>query len=302
MKVLFVTEQFCDCNPAAGVSNSYWYYIETWRQLGLGEYSVCHYDCRPAEQAFDEVHREAARFEPGVVLFTECWGHTHPIIHGLWSEFAARHIPVIAVWHDTAKVGAQDLDGVRLNVIVDVPQVRFPLRNGMALWVPINTEMFHPEEPRDIDILYASGRSNKTLPAQWIQASGLPVTWRAGQREEHLPMQEYAALYRRAKICVNFAQDNEGSAPQVKCRVWETLAAGALLLEQRNTETPGWLRPGVDYVEFSNPIELADRARYYLKHDDERRKIASSGYQQFNQRYSPALWWNVALAWSGKPL
>ena len=48
-------------------------------------------------------------------------------------------------------------------------------------------------------------------------------------------------------------------------------------MEQQNDETPRWLEPGTDYVEFSDERDLIEKTRYYLSHDDERSAIAAAG-------------------------
>ena len=54
------------------------------------------------------------------------------------------------------------------------------------------------------------------------------------------------------------------------------LATGAFVISEPITPNR-YLRPGVDYVEATSPSDMHEKVAYYLEHDDERRRIASSG-------------------------
>ena len=295
MNCLFIMEQWCDCNPACGVSGTHEYYLNTWRSLHLGRAFVVHYDNHPVDETIRNALAISKRNPIDLVVYTEVGGHPSAQVHALWPQFSARGIPVVAIWHDTVSIPSPDKDGVRLNVMVDTPQVKFPVRNSMGSWTPHDTSLFFDGHwDRDIDVLFPSSRAHKPLAAEWvvhIERAGIPVYWTGGQREQRLGWYEYAGLFRRAKIVINFCQNSPGGFQQMKGRVTEAIYSGCLLLEQTNPYTEALLRSNVDCVYFGSPKELVEKIRFYLARDDERIKIAESGRGRAFVDYSPSAWW-----------
>lgn len=299
MNILFVMEKWCDCNPDCGPSGTHHFYLETWKACGLGEVREINYDGRPPAETISKVLAECRQRRPDLVFFTECWGRESATgLAPLWPMLQQEGIPVVTVWHDTARAGVwRNLPGVALNVVVDLPEVRAPLPNAIALWVPQDPNLyFNTPIPRDIPVMHAGSRAANMKPGvlEWIKSLNYPVVCVGGPREDNLCWSEYASLYRRAKISLNFCRLPDG-VPQVKCRVWETIHSNALLLEEANPETAKWLRPGIDYVEFYSQRDCEEKIRHYLKHDEDRVRIAGSGYTRAQQDYSALQWWRRVL-------
>lgn len=84
------------------------------------------------------------------------------------------------------------------------------------------------------------------------------------------PLIEYMA---QAKINLNVHAEAEISWEP---RMQMLLATGAFVISEPITPNR-YLRPGVDYVEATSPSEMYEKVAYYLEHDDERQRIASSG-------------------------
>jgi len=84
------------------------------------------------------------------------------------------------------------------------------------------------------------------------------------------PLIEYMA---QAKINLNVHAEAEISWEP---RMQMLLATGAFVISEPITPNR-YLRPGVDYVEATSPSDMYEKVAYYLEHDDERRRIASSG-------------------------
>ena len=77
-----------------------------------------------------------------------------------------------------------------------------------------------------------------------------------------------------SKICLNIHAENEISWEP---RLQMMLACGAFVISEPVTPND-YLRPGKDYIEVSDEKELGETVSYYLSHEDERNKIAESGY------------------------
>lgn len=94
---------------------------------------------------------------------------------------------------------------------------------------------------------------------------------------------EYARLMNRAKIVFNRSIRGE-----INMRVYEAAACGALLFyERENREIRELFTDREDCVLYGDD-DLEDLLDYYLAHDDERTRIAESGWRKV-QAHTPAL-------------
>jgi hypothetical protein len=77
-----------------------------------------------------------------------------------------------------------------------------------------------------------------------------------------------------SRICLNVHAENEISWEP---RLQMMLACGAFVISEPVTPNT-YLRSGIDYIEVSNKDEMFETVSYYLVREEERRKIAESGY------------------------
>lgn len=91
-----------------------------------------------------------------------------------------------------------------------------------------------------------------------------------GQRR----FQDAAKIYAKAKISINIAMKEDANM-----RIWEILGAGGFLLTDRIPHIEELFKDGEHLVLYDNYDDAVDKARYYLKHDDERERIAKAGFE-----------------------
>jgi len=93
-----------------------------------------------------------------------------------------------------------------------------------------------------------------------------------------VPKEEYANAIVSTKINlgINSAQSRNLSSG----RTFEIPAAGGFLLAQRTIEHQNFYNEGREAEFFDSAEELADKARYYLKHDTARENIAAAGHKR----------------------
>jgi hypothetical protein len=239
------------------------------------------------------------------VFYTECGGIPSAQIHELWPWFAQRGIPVVAVWHDSQGGIVRDLDGVACNVIVDTRNLWPHIRNALPLWVPHHPNLFYDDgRHRPNDVAFPSSRNSKSIAAQYrafLEANGIPVHWRGGQREDRLSWYDYAEEYRHGKICLNFPRNSPDRTPQVKSRVTEALYCGCCLFEHGHEHLTDMLIEGKEYVSFTTPEDCLNKIRWHLEHPAVLRSIAEAGRNRAILDYSPRRWWNAVFNAVGKP-
>ena len=69
-------------------------------------------------------------------------------------------------------------------------------------------------------------------------------------------------------------------------RIWDVLGSGGFLLTNFQAEIPMYFKDGEDLVSFYSRDDMLDKAVYYAAHDDERKRIASSGRQKVEKYHS----------------
>ncbi|WMJ90222.1 CgeB family protein [Anaerocolumna sp. MB42-C2] len=69
-------------------------------------------------------------------------------------------------------------------------------------------------------------------------------------------------------------------------RIFDIMGAGGFLLTNYQAEIPEYFEIGKDLDTFGSQEELLYKVGYYLKHEDERKKIAFSGYQKVKQYHT----------------
>jgi hypothetical protein len=83
----------------------------------------------------------------------------------------------------------------------------------------------------------------------------------------------------RAKISINRHGEIAG-AYAVNMRMYESTAAGAMLLTEDKTNLKDLFVPGTEVVAYRNNRDAAEKARYYLDHPEELAKIANAGQKR----------------------
>ncbi len=83
----------------------------------------------------------------------------------------------------------------------------------------------------------------------------------------------------RAKLSIN--RHGEIAGPYaVNMRMYESTAAGAMLLTEDKTNLKDLFTPGTEVVAYRNNRDAAEKARYYLDHLEELTKIAKAGQKR----------------------
>lgn len=127
---------------------------------------------------------------------------------------------------------------------------------------------------------------NRGVPCQLFIASHIKGGSPAGDTIE-----EYGSFLSRMRIMVNFS----ARTPSLKIitgRVWESIAAKALLLEEENEEILHYFVPFVHYVPFKNIVELDAYIRFFERHESLRQRIVEEAFAWFQRRYSQKRVWH----------
>lgn len=307
--LLFVTEKWCDCNPKSGLTNNKHNLFGSFESSLLGTYDIFHGDeyFLLHDQACDEaLVKKCKDSQPDLIVLS--WFPMYPMYARLETLSLIRsklQIPMVAIWFDTVIDWLMDtaesvIPFIDLNVVLDSTTAYLKRTNQpekyLPLWTPQDPCLFsNPNLNRDISISLVgtrAGRSDRLAGINALQQNGINLYQTGGQREQRVSVEEYACIYKRSQISLNFG----GPHTQYKGRIFEATLCGAMLLESENSETAKWFEPMVDYVPFADEADLVDKARYYLEHDADRRAIAAKGHQKAKEKYTGYTFWKTVLA------
>lgn len=87
-----------------------------------------------------------------------------------------------------------------------------------------------------------------------------------------------------AKINLNISLRSIVNGIPLRC--FDIMGAGGFLLTNYQADFEGIFESDKDYVYFEDTCDLMDKAGYYLEHEEERLKIAASGYQKVKNYHS----------------
>lgn len=85
----------------------------------------------------------------------------------------------------------------------------------------------------------------------------------------------------------------------IPLRVLDIMACGGFVLSNRQPEIAEYFEEGKEIVTFGSMEECFDKIRYYLAHEEERRKIAESGLRKVEAKFSYAT--GLTKLFAGKP-
>ncbi|MFZ5452856.1 MAG: glycosyltransferase family protein [Thermodesulfobacteriota bacterium] len=126
--------------------------------------------------------------------------------------------------------------------------------------------------------------------------SRFPVSLWGNRPDNQVHQQELGRIYSQARVVVN-----ESIQGEVNLRVFEALAAGALLLtEDVGPNLLGLFTPGKHLVTYSSQ-DLLDKAAYFLSHEEERRDIAEKGRERVYARHHTLARARQFLEYLGEP-
>ncbi len=318
-RVLFLTEKFCDADPACGPTNAESMVVGAIEATRLvGQTKRFYYDVLTRQVGGEEMNRmlleDCGVFQPQAVVYTPMMGllglQLNPSKDTL-KELRQRGVKIYTHLWDTCGREQEMVDWFHdvSDAIGDVASNadRFREEKFIQVWSAVDPRVFYDRGlPRDIDISFIGSvdPTGKKWPQRMmlinaLRAAGLSVVVRGGQRGQRIEWEEYATLLCRSKISLNFSINIPTPHSQIKGRVFESMACGAMLLEDNGDQTCRFFEPGVDFAVFDcgwdgarvRADDLIAKARHYLAHDGERAAIAASGHRKVTGRYSARAMW-----------
>jgi spore maturation protein CgeB len=172
----------------------------------------------------------------------------------------------------------------------------WPLALFDAGFDPARTEQSLFEHPRDIDLVFIGALHVNKMPllATVKKAFGrrcvmhgltsvkknvyFALRYGVPAWISPIAMEGYRSLYQRAKI--GFNVHNRGKYTVGSFRLFELPGNGVMQISDGGEFLEAFFQPGEEIVGYTAADELVDKIRFYLAHDEERRRIARNGFRR----------------------
>lgn len=299
MNILILMEKFCDLNPSTGITSANSNIVgslscttHTHQCFYYDEYFMHHN--KPIDE-FLLTYLESNR--PDVIFFSyyPFPNIQHNVSFATLDKIKEMGISTIFIWFDFVHKQIKDFvmqvaNHNTLNVIVDVyekPDERF-----LPMWVPQDENLFCWSDNKPTNVSFIGSRNGYYERSNYLSLTN-EVCISGGQREHRLSIDDYANLLKLTKISLNFPRKPDGCV-QAKSRIYESMLCGCLLMECENDAITKWFEPNVHYVLF-NENDFTQKINYYLNNEEERLRIAKSGYEKMKNDYSAQKWWDKVL-------
>jgi len=226
---------------------------------------------------------------------------------------------IVALYYDLAKQSLQRiyrafLTSTDIAVALDGPFGDTRVENSgvthLDLWTPLPAQFALSDRDRPYDVGFAGAipphyKDRRDCIAA-IEKSPFKFEGRGKTFGKWMTQDDYVAFHQECKIVVNFSGSDSVSpydyivplreraavVHNLKGRVLESIACGALLFESKNPVTPHYFTPGKDYVEFDNTEDLLAKLQIYLDDDALRQKVAASGHQKYRKTLTARHFWD----------
>ncbi len=304
--MLMLAEKWNGHNPELGPSTMDWIFFGSLEVSGLATFNRLNHDEYPNQYSFDKkVLNICLKKKPNLIFITS-WLLSPLRFKTMKIIKEQLRIPIVVVWGDSVnhmEEAESLLPYIKFNIPLESPSYYLQVTNQPEKYLPVtftplDPRIFcNPNMKRDIDVSFVG--TMKDHPDRYagisaLNSNGIEVFQSGGLEENRLSIDEYALVYKRSKIALNFCYHPSGMV-QIKGHVFEATSCGAMLMEADNPETAKLFEPMVDYVPFTDERDLVDKVRYYLAHDDEREEITANGHKKVNEKYNPEIFWQIVI-------
>ncbi len=302
--VLFICDHWCASNPKMGISEwetNLWKSLESLETFNIARFHYDKYYFHTGKQGDVALLEAIKDIKPDwvvVVIYKELGT---PVTMSL-PALASIECPVVSIWGDLEAIEQQvlctSLQPFMYKTVATASKSVADRFGYTYMHVPRDPRIFNnPQEKRDIDIVfsgsYGYGREERQEAMLHLLNNGIKLVHGGSEGGDHFTTEEYADRYKRAKLALSFSIARGVNV--VNARPFEAMNCGSMLLEQESLELAKLYTPFVDYVPWTDKEDLLKKVKYYLKHDDEREKIAYNGWKRTQELYSAKTFWEKIL-------
>lgn len=309
--ILFIIEKWVDCNPSTGKTNTYDNLIYTLEASNAATYSCFHYDeySLSHDDLDIQIIKECGEIKPDMIVFDFVSGYKNNVLPKTMQIISESFkIPIVLLLFDSAyklvlRIAEKYAPFVKKIIVWDTSSSygSRPLLKSKSihLWTPQNPKIFfNPGKERNIDISFAGSSENypdRKKAIGHILKNGIDIYVTGGHRERNISIEEYADLYKRSKIVLNFPYTTKGEL-QFKGRALEAMLCGAALMELNNLAINNWFKPMEEYIAYDDLDDLIRKIKYFLSHEEDLERIRQNGYLKATNQYNAKIFWEKVIS------
>ncbi len=164
--------------------------------------------------------------------------------------------------------------------------------------VPLAPDTFAPFAPdhKDADIcLLGTLNRGREVFQTYFEGAGLTGHYRLHNRTDHvLATDDYRRLTARSRMVINTGVISANHRI-VTLRVFESVLAQAVLLDESGSEINQLFQPFVHYLPFSNVHQAIKLAQYMIRHEDRRRAMARRASEWYHRYFAGDRFWAASF-------
>jgi spore maturation protein CgeB len=122
-----------------------------------------------------------------------------------------------------------------------------------------------------------------TLKKEGINIATFGQGWENGSR---VSQADLIRIFNQSKISLEISFASKGDEIQIKGRDFEASGCGSLLLTKDTEEIARYFIPGEEIITYQDANDAAEKIKYYLKNEEERKKIAKRGYERVMREHT----------------
>lgn len=309
--VLFIGDYYCAGNPAMGLSEwegNLWASLEATGLADVARFHMDKYYYTTGKRGDGALLERIEEIRPDyivLVLYKPLGSDPTVITQVTLDAVKSSRGAIASIWGDLEaeeQVELSRLIAPYCSKVIGTANKEVVESLGYKyMHVPKNhlifNNLFQGFYHRNIDVVFSGsfgfGRPERAEVLQYLLDNGINLICGGSEGGDHFTTEEYADRYKRAKIAISFSQARGMNV--VNARPFEVMNCGALLLEQESPELAKLYTEGVDYVPWKDKVDLLEKIRYYLAHDEERLSIAASGHKKTVELYSAETFWKEVL-------
>lgn len=273
-----------------------WFY--SYNSTGLGAYKVFEFDYQlelgiDPNKSLIELCKHS-KFD--VIIFASYYLSDYKFEDEVWDYLKKElNIPIVFIFQDTY------LDDLPYRKKDDHSHCKYAdyiihcdtdlyIGKGLTdsppkVFFPQHSPVFYDEElVRDIPVLLNC--SHHTVDRQallkHLASVGIDVTVRGGRlASNNESVTHYSLNYMRAKLSITAS--HHFNTHHVIAHTPESIMCGACTFVNKSDVFSKYFKPGIEYVEYDDFFDLADKIIYYTDNEDEAREIGKNGVKAISR-------------------
>ena len=299
--ILYVEARYDYGNKASGLGYEHYNFYYTLRNMN---YSLIYFDYDRIKQRYNaekmtQMLREAVYcYHPDILFYAH---YQDWVKHDVWKEISNELPTKTIIWltDDHTDYERERPVWELFNLIVTTDRKGYEKRKKegfnnvfLSQWACNHFLYKKLNLPKIYDVSFVGqcyGEREGFVAS--LKKKGINVTTfgRGWENSSRVSQADIIKIYNQSKISLNLSLSHDTPAGYIytlKGRDFEAPGCGSLLLTRDAKEISEYFVPGEEIITYEDANDAAEKINYYLKNEDEREKIAKSGYERVMKEHT----------------